>query len=762
MKRFNLKALLACAVTFVCGCATYTPYTKYTADVADAVDQPQYTWGALNCHDPKLFQDDDGTYYVYSTDASIGNAHKNGLQVRVSKDLVTWDTVDRPVIVNWDPDFMAWMNTTPKTATTWAPTVIKQDGKYYMFHGIIADGALSTGPTAWIGMAIADSPLGPFEPAQVYDPQTYKQSALVRYAWDRHTEPVVYKPTDSTFTAYIGGEMNAMTVSSISVNGGANVLSEPVKLVKGNWTDLNGPSYASVGNLTGSFTVTYRVILNDTGDNSWEKWSFVLYDQTTRGGWYLRADSYSNNATAIGAVTNLYGSDMGASVKYEPSDGLFAASQYRQGMALTITARYNYDDGSCLVIAEGDDKVLYKAKGTRFTSDTIFDTYNTSVFDTKFTEGGTQSSDKWAFGFGCIDPEFVIDMATNKIMTNKFGDYYMIYGSWKGGLALITVDSKTFKPTYVDSDGKHHVLDQALDTIPGAYGIRIAGGEGAAYEGAQLIYNSDTGYYYLFVSMGDLTFEYRVGMGRSKNIEGPYIDASGRNMSDVNFIAGDPNYYHNVGSKFLGAYQFDDQKGFRSQGGHSLLLNNEGKVLFANHARTQFYPSYFFFLQIHEVLFNDQGWPVINVNEYDPAAAQKNAPVTKDSIAGEYDAIITFRSPNVKAGSNFPDVTTGVQFSESDGFVTPSQKIYLNKDNTVSGAYTGKWSIQSSDKYKDAVKISFDLDNIGKFDGFALWTTDFSRLDQTPRMTITFNTICEQADAPKAGEYFFGNLRNYK
>ncbi|WP_191016046.1 family 43 glycosylhydrolase [Treponema zioleckii] len=757
MKKSKLTAFAACFLAV--SCATYTPYTKYTSDTENA--DIQANWGALNTHDPKLFQDDDGTYYVYSTDASIGNVHKRGLQVRTSKDLVTWTSSPNPVIVNWDPDMLAWMNQTPATATTWAPTVLKQNGKYYMFHGLIAEGALASGPTAWIGLAIADSPFGPFEPAHKYDPATYKQSALVRYAWEAHDAPVRYEPNkDSKFSAYIGGEMNQMTVSAIRVNGGKNKLSSPKKLVKGNWTDIHGVSYTGTSDLTGDWTVEFDVKLDSVGPNDWEKWAFVLYDETTRGGWYLRGDSYSNNATAFGAASNFYGSDFGASVEYTPRDGREVAALYRDGMRLTIEAKYDWNAGNCTVKAKNGGTVIYTAIGKRFTSDTVFDTLNTSSFDTATTIGKkTASKDPWAYGFGCIDPEFVTDVATNKVVTNDYGDYYMTYGSWKGGIALITVDSKTLKPTYIDKSGNHHVLDAPLDTKEGAFGVKIAGGEGAAYEGAQLIFNSETGYYYLFVSMGDLTYEYRVGVGRSKSITGPYLDTSGRNMNEVTYNAGTEEFFHNVGGKIIGAYQFKDERGWRSPGGQSILRTNDGKIMFANHTRTQFLPSYFFYMQIHQMFFSKSGWPMLNQNEYDGEAEMA---ITREDVLGNYDVILTERSSEVKKGSYFSDMTSNNNLSASDGWVMPSVRIKLNADGTVSGAYSGRWSVSSSSGLENALAIKIDLQGKGHFEGYVLFATDFSRNDRIIRDTVTFTTLCNDATGTANGEYFFGNQRNYR
>ena len=112
--------------------------TKYAN--AASFNGSQDIWGPLNCHDPKLFQDDDGTYYVYSTDAAIGGAGQKGLQIRKSEDLVHWESLSKSAIQRkWDKDWLKWVHFNMAQASTWAPTVIKQNGLYYLIHGIITD-----------------------------------------------------------------------------------------------------------------------------------------------------------------------------------------------------------------------------------------------------------------------------------------------------------------------------------------------------------------------------------------------------------------------------------------------------------------------------------------------------------------------------------------------------------------------------------------------------------------------------------------------
>jgi len=49
------------------------------------------TWGGRHVHDPTAVRDDDGTYWLFSTDARSDGPVRGGVQVRRSADLVSWE-----------------------------------------------------------------------------------------------------------------------------------------------------------------------------------------------------------------------------------------------------------------------------------------------------------------------------------------------------------------------------------------------------------------------------------------------------------------------------------------------------------------------------------------------------------------------------------------------------------------------------------------------------------------------------------------------
>lgn len=82
-----------------------------------------------------------GTYYLYGT--SYGVSQGNYYEVYSSKDLV-----------NWEYQGICLQNACGISSAYWAPDVKERDGKFYMLFTANQN----------IGMAIADSPLGPFVP----------------------------------------------------------------------------------------------------------------------------------------------------------------------------------------------------------------------------------------------------------------------------------------------------------------------------------------------------------------------------------------------------------------------------------------------------------------------------------------------------------------------------------------------------------------------------------------------------------------------
>lgn len=414
----------------------------------------------------------------------------------------------------------------------------------------------------------------------------------------------------------------------------------------------------------------------------------------------------------------------------------------------------------------------------------------------------------WLYGFGAIDPEIIydIDSGLPKIFdVNGTKCYGITYGSWKGGIALVYVDSKNLKPV-ASVNGKSSfngeeykigdIMDAPLDSIPNNSGKLIVGGSGAAYEGAQIIYSSKFDYFYAFVSMGYLDREYRVGVGRAKTLDEAFLDASGQNMKfDSENVA---QSYHAVGSKIIGAYQLGSDYGFTSPGGQSIFRNQNGDILFACHTRTSYMPNNLFTLQVRQMFFNQDAWPILNMNEYyfdaddaisadddktasdvsaSAAVVAESAAVVAESAAVVAESVAEFATSNadlskVAAGKEKPSVPLTMQEiageynliltqrsanSAVDSSPTLSKKVKISPEGEVSGAYKGQFTLSENDN-----SIIIDFGKNGIFKGKVFKAINQCRKDSSSlekMQTISFTALCseEKAASNFKGEYIFGN-----
>lgn len=118
-------------------------------------------WGELNTHDPSVVKDGN-SYYVFSTDASYGDAHGLGIQIRKSDDLISWEYVGT-AFENFEEDCAEAIKyaklDVSKHQGLWAPDVAKVGGKYRMYYSASTFGS----SRSCIGLAEADKITGPYK-----------------------------------------------------------------------------------------------------------------------------------------------------------------------------------------------------------------------------------------------------------------------------------------------------------------------------------------------------------------------------------------------------------------------------------------------------------------------------------------------------------------------------------------------------------------------------------------------------------------------
>ena len=115
------------------------------------------TWGGRHVHDPTVVRDDDGTYWMFSTDARSDGPVRAGVQVRTSRDLVRWD------LHGWALDGVPgpaadWS----RAGGLWAPEVVRSGepgpAEWRMYYSASTFGSRRSA----IGLATAPHPSGPW------------------------------------------------------------------------------------------------------------------------------------------------------------------------------------------------------------------------------------------------------------------------------------------------------------------------------------------------------------------------------------------------------------------------------------------------------------------------------------------------------------------------------------------------------------------------------------------------------------------------
>lgn len=108
-------------------------------------------WGNLYSHDPSIFKDDNGYYYVYSTD--VGMAGGIGIQIKKSKDMINWEFIGH-ALDSIPTEAIEWAH----PFNLWAPDIIKVGNEYRLYYAASSFGSQKSA----IMLAVANNPEGPF------------------------------------------------------------------------------------------------------------------------------------------------------------------------------------------------------------------------------------------------------------------------------------------------------------------------------------------------------------------------------------------------------------------------------------------------------------------------------------------------------------------------------------------------------------------------------------------------------------------------
>ena len=207
----------------------------------------------------------------------------------------------------------------------------------------------------------------------------------------------------------------------------------------------------------------------------------------------------------------------------------------------------------------------------------------------------------------------------------------MVYGSYSGGIFIKEMDTKTGLP------------------LEEGYGKKLLGGNHLRIEAPYILYNEETGYYYMFLSFGGLDSDggYNIRVCRSENPDGPYVDSMGQEMEDCKGAAGTAFSDATAalyGTKLMGGYKFlwkegeegEDRNGYLSPGHNSCIYQEEtDKYFIIYHTRFENRGEEHQ-VRVHQMFFNEDGWPVITPYRYTEEELKE---YSQKELAGGYKLI---------------------------------------------------------------------------------------------------------------------------
>lgn len=270
--------------------------------------------------------------------------------------------------------------------------------------------------------------------------------------------------------------------------------------------------------------------------------------------------------------------------------------------------------------------------------------------------------DDWAkcyYKFNAIDPSVII---------TENGEHWMIYGSWHSGIAAVKLDPATGK--VAAELGKPWGTGDDIAAYGKLIATRQMGNRWQGSEGPEVIFKD--GYYYLFLAYDALDVPYNTRVARSQNIDGPYLDKNGTNISDN---GGDalPVVTH--------PYKFAGSDGWVGFSHCTVFDDGEGNWYYASQARLpqgvngNQYSNALMMGHVRSIVWTNDGWPLVLPERYGDVP---QLPISEEELIGNWELI---------------------DLAHSYAQMKQSVKINLKSDHKISG---GTW---------DGVSWSYDANS---------------------------------------------------
>ena len=252
-----------------------------------------------------------------------------------------------------------------------------------------------------------------------------------------------------------------------------------------------------------------------------------------------------------------------------------------------------------------------------------------------WTRNGTNDWNGY-FRYNAIDPSYVI--------TPK-GEHWLIYGSWHSGFAAVQLNPETGKtmqpmPPFYTSLAELNKVTKRVYT-------RDANSRWQGSEAPEVIYNPETGYYYLFMAYDALDVPYNTRVVRSKNIDGPYLSKSGANVT-ANGGQAFPIMTH--------PYKFGDDHGWVGISHCAVFSDGQGNWYYCSQGRfpsdyDTWAPNAIMLGHVRSIRWTSDGWPLVMPERY---SGVPQTPIAESELVGEWQNIsLSYEHSKQKTSVNF-------------------------------------------------------------------------------------------------------------
>lgn len=295
-----------------------------------------------------------------------------------------------------------------------------------------------------------------------------------------------------------------------------------------------------------------------------------------------------------------------------------------------------------------------------------------------------------------IDPDTFYD---------KEGNLWMLYGSYSGGIYILEMDEETAKPKPGQGYGKH-----------------LIGGDHSSIEGSYMLYSPESDYYYLFTSFGGFEANdgYNIRIARSRNPDGPFVDAEGKNVADAR---GGWDSIAPYGVKLMGGFEFTspvgdehDSRGYLAPGHNSAYYDEEtGQHFLITHTR---FPSRGegHAIRVHEMFINSEGWLVASPHRYAPIDGENV--VDAGDLVGDFQVVLHGKDINREAKQSL--------------YVT------MTEDREITGDLNGYYRLYDD----EPARITLYVDGVAH-EGVTRWQWD----DRTGQMAPVVSALSPEGGA---------------